>query len=76
MSYGQRSAAREPEIDLSTPKKAGRPPLPPELKRTARISLRTYPDVAEKAARLGTERMEAIIRRAKEPATATTKEST
>ena len=38
------------------------------LKRTARLSMRTYPDVAEKAARLGTEAVEALIRRAKEPA--------
>lgn len=49
------------------PKKAGRPALPPELKRTARLSMRTYQDVAEKAARLGTEAVEALIRRAKEP---------
>lgn len=48
-------------------KKPGRPALPPELKRTARLSMRTYPDVAEKAARLGTEAVEALIRRAKEP---------
>ena len=49
------------------PKKAGRPALPPELKRTARLSMRTYQDVADKAARLGTEAVEALIRRAKEP---------
>lgn len=49
-------------------KQPGRPALPPELKRTARLSMRTYPDVAEKAARLGTEAVEALIRRAKEPA--------
>ncbi|MFN9051394.1 MAG: hypothetical protein ACK5V6_00005 [Pseudanabaena sp.] len=49
------------------PKKAGRPALPPELKRTARLSMRTYQDVADKAARLGTETVEALIRRAKEP---------
>lgn len=48
-------------------KQPGRPALPPELKRTARLSMRTYPDVAEKAARLGTEAVEALIRRAKEP---------
>lgn len=54
---------------MSTTKKPGRPPLPDELKRTARISMRTYPDVADKAARLGTERIETMIRRAKEPAT-------
>ena len=49
------------------PKKPGRPALPPELKRTARLSMRTYQDVADKAARLGTEAVEALIRRAKEP---------
>lgn len=48
-------------------KQPGRPALPPELKRTARLSMRTYPDVAEKAARLGTEAVESLIRRAKEP---------
>ena len=48
------------------PKKPGRPALPPELKRTARLSMRTYPDVAEKAVRLGTRAVEALIRRAKE----------
>ena len=49
------------------PKKAGRPVLPPGLKRTARLSMRTYQDVADKAGRLGTEAVEALIRRAKEP---------
>lgn len=54
--------------EQATKKQPGRPALPPELKRTARLSMRTYPDVAEKAARLGTEAVEALIRRAKEPA--------
>ena len=49
------------------PKTPGRPALPPELKRTARLSMRTYQDVTDKAARLGTEVVEALIRRAKEP---------
>ena len=49
------------------PKKPGRPALPPELKRTARLSMRTYQDVADKTGRLGTEAVEALIRRAKEP---------
>ena len=48
------------------PKKAGRPALPPELKRTARISTRTYPDVAAKVARNGTEWLDAVIRKAKD----------
>lgn len=45
-------------------KKPGRPTLPPELKRNARISIRTYADVAEKAARMGTKSIEALIRNA------------
>lgn len=50
------------------PKKPGRPALPPELRRTARLSMRTYQDVADKAARVGTAAVEAAIRRIKEPA--------
>ena len=50
------------------PKKTGRPALPPELKRIARLSMRTYPDVADKAVRVGTKAVEAAIRRIKEPA--------
>jgi len=49
------------------PKKPGRPALPPELRRTARLSMRTYQDVADKAARVGTAAVEAAIRRIKEP---------
>ena len=48
-------------------KKQGRPALPPELKRTGRISMRTYPDVEEKARRVGTEAVENAIRAIKEP---------
>ena len=48
------------------PKKPGRPPLPAELKRTARLSVRTYPDIADKVARNGTEWLERLIRRAKD----------
>lgn len=47
-------------------KKAGRPSLPEEKKRTARLSMRTYPDVEEKARRVGTEAVEAAIRKIKE----------
>jgi hypothetical protein len=50
------------------PKKPGRPALPPDLRRTARLSMRTYQDVADKAARVGTEALEAAIRRIEEPA--------
>ena len=44
----------------------GRPALPPELKRTARLSMRTYQDVADKAARVGTAAVEAAIRHIKD----------
>ena len=47
-------------------RKPGRPALPEELKRTARISTRTYPDVAAKVARNGTEWLEAVIRKAQD----------
>jgi hypothetical protein len=50
------------------PKKLGRPALPPELKRGARLSMRTYQEVADKAARVGTAAVEAAILRIKEPA--------
>jgi hypothetical protein len=46
--------------------KPGPKPLPPEYLRTARLSMRTYPDIEAKAKRLGTERIEEMIRRAKE----------
>jgi hypothetical protein len=45
----------------------GRPALPPEQKRTARLSMRTYPDVEEKVRRVGTEAVEKAIRAIKEP---------
>lgn len=47
-------------------KKAGRPALPPEQRRTARLAMRTYPDVEEKARRVGTAAVEAAIRKIKE----------
>ncbi|WP_298150980.1 hypothetical protein [Flavobacterium sp.] len=47
-------------------KKPGRPELPPEKKRSARLSMRTYPDVEEKARRVGTEAIENAIRNIKE----------
>ena len=46
-------------------KKRGRPPL--EQKRTAKLSMRTYPDVEEKVRRVGTEAVEKAIRAIKEP---------
>lgn len=48
-------------------KKPGRPTLPPEQKRTGRLSMRTYLDVEEKARRVGTEAVEKAIRAIKEP---------
>ena len=53
---------------MTEPNPRGRPRLPEELKRTARLSMRTYPEIAEKAARIGTEGVEAAIKRAREPA--------
>jgi hypothetical protein len=52
--------------DKAEPKKPGRPALPPELRRTARLSMRTYQDVANKVARVGTAEVEAAIRSIKE----------
>lgn len=46
-------------------KQPGRPALPPEKKRTARLSMRTYPDVEEKARKVGTAAVEAAIRKIK-----------
>lgn len=51
----------------SEPKKLGRPPMPPGLRRNARLSMRTYQEIADKAARVGTEAVEAAIRSIKEP---------
>lgn len=48
-------------------KKTGRPELPVEQRRTGRLAIRTYPDVEEKARRVGTENVEAAICRIKEP---------
>jgi hypothetical protein len=45
----------------------GRPALPPDLRRTARLQMRTYPEVAAKVARVGTEAVEAAILKIKEP---------
>lgn len=42
----------------------GRPKLPEGLRRTAIMHIRTYPDVAAKAAALGTEDIETLIRNA------------
>jgi hypothetical protein len=47
-------------------KKPGRPPVPPEKRRSARLQMRVFPDVADKAARVGTAAVEAAIRKIKE----------
>jgi hypothetical protein len=44
----------------------GRPALPPEKKRSARLSMRTYTEIEEKARRVGTEAVEEAIRKIKE----------
>jgi len=46
----------------------GRPALPPEQRRSAKVSARTYPDVAEKIARNGTPWLEELVRLAKDRA--------
>lgn len=48
-------------------KRAGRPPKPPEERRVARLQMRTYPEIVEKVSRVGTEAVEAAIRKIKEP---------
>ena len=48
------------------PTRPGRPALPPELVRSARLSVRTYPDIAKKAATNGTEWLEDVIRKARD----------
>lgn len=45
-------------------KKRGRTPLPDGQKRTGRVAIRTYPDVEEKAKRLGSAAVEELIRNA------------
>lgn len=56
--------------DTQPKRPPGRPALPPEQRRSAKLSTRTYPDVAEKIARNGTEWLEAVVRRAKDKAEA------
>lgn len=56
-------------MDNTTPpakKRPGRPTLSPDERRSAKISVRTYPDVADKVARNGTPWLEAVVRRAKD----------
>lgn len=54
-------------METSTEKKrAGRPELPLDQRRTGRLAMRTYPDVEEKAKRVGTAAVEAAIRNIQE----------
>ncbi len=48
-------------------KRAGRKPMSLEKNRTGRLAMRTYPDIAQKARRVGTEAVESAIRGIKEP---------
>ena len=59
LQHLEKTAVNEP-----AKKKPGRPPLP--QKRSARLNLRTYPDVADKVARNGNLWLERVIRRAKD----------
>lgn len=54
-------------MEKQTRKKAGRPAKPPEARRSARLQMRTFPDIAAKAARVGTAEVEEAIRKIKEP---------
>lgn len=58
----KKSEPKKPEAK----KRIGRPPLPPELRRSAKLSLRTYLNVYEKARRVGTEAVEQAILKIKE----------
>ena len=53
-------------METQEPTRKGRPPKPPEKRRTARLQMRTFPDIAAKVARVGTEAVEAAIREIKE----------
>jgi flagellar motor switch protein FliM len=54
-------------METQAQKRVGRPQKPAEERRTARLQMRTFPDIAEKVARVGTEAVEAAIRKIKEP---------
>lgn len=54
---------------MTEPRKTpGRPKVAPDLRRSVRLQIRTYPDVLAKAAQVGTEAVEAAIRKIKGPA--------
>jgi hypothetical protein len=54
-------------MEVKERKKAGRPAKPPEARRSSRLQMRTFPDIAAKVARVGTEAVEAAIRQIEEP---------
>lgn len=54
-------------MEVEKQRRVGRPPKPPEERRSARLQMRTYPEIVEKVARVGTEAVEAAIRKIKEP---------
>lgn len=54
-------------VEATERKKTGRPKKPPEEQRSARLQMRTFPDIAEKVARVGTALVEEAIRKIKEP---------
>ena len=60
----KKTATKKPPKE--EPKKLGRKPLPAELVRSGRMSMRTYPEVEEKAKRVGTEAVEKAILAIKE----------
>ncbi len=47
-------------------KKPGRPVKPQDQKRSTRLQIRTFPEIVEKVARVGTEAVEEAIRKIKE----------
>jgi hypothetical protein len=47
-------------------KKPGRPVKPQDQRRSARLQMRTFPEIAEKVSRVGTEAVEEAIRKIKE----------
>jgi len=53
-------------IKPNAKKKPGPKPLPIEKRRTGRLAMRTYPDVVEKARRVGTVAVEDAIRKIEE----------
>lgn len=54
-------------MEAPNKKRVGRPPKPPDERRSARLQMRTFPDIADKVARVGTEAVEEAIRKIKEP---------